>query len=98
MVLYFFVVLEAGGLEVLLGGFGGRRGCFFEAPRVSWAPFWHLLGASGRPFLEDFGSRKRTSRDDRLEGGGRITPPYLWDKKMEKMRPGGTRKSDEKVT
>ena len=31
-------------------------GWALEAPRVSWASFWHVLTAFRRPVLEDFGA------------------------------------------
>ena len=84
MVLYFFVVLEAGGLEVLLGGFGGRRGCFFEAPRVSWAPFWHLLGASGDHVWRISGLGSALGEMIVWRGEGPITPRTFGTKKCKK--------------
>ena len=68
-----------------------------DVPVVSLAPFWHLLGASGRPFFEDFGARKRIWTDDRLKGRGPYNSVIPLGQNMEKKRPGGTRQLAEKV-
>ena len=86
-VLYFFGCIVGWWFCSLVWRLRGSMLSILEAPRVSWAPFQHLWGAFRRPFLEDFGARNRTWTEARL-----------WDRKMKKKRPGGTRESVEKVT
>ena len=81
-VLYFFGCIVGWWFCSLVWRLRGSMLSILEAPRVSWAPFWHLLEAFGRPFLEYFGARKRTWRAVQHKSGS----PWLSDKKMKKKQ------------